>query len=139
MPFAFSDHFGNRTLNSGIDPSQTTIPLDALPPGFVDDVKCAADPRFPLRIGGDTRASHERVIVTGIADEANNEIEVERGVEYGAESHNAGTRVAHALPASSAQETTAAPLDRATLAAENQILRAAIRKLDERVTALENA
>jgi hypothetical protein len=139
MPFAFSDHFGNRKLNSGIDPSQTTIPLDALPTGFVDDVEAAARPRFPVRIGGDTRASHERVIVTGIADEANNEIEVERGVEYGAESHNAGTRVAHAFPAQAAQETVAAPLDRSSLAAENQILRAAIRKLDERVTALENA
>jgi hypothetical protein len=139
MPFNFSDFFGNRTLASDIDASQTTIPLDALPPGFVDDVEGPPGPRFPLRIGGDSRASHERVIVTGIADEANNEIEVERGVEYGAESHNAGTRVAHTFPAARAQETTAAPLDRSSLAAENQRLRAAILQLDERVTALENA
>jgi len=95
----FSDDFFPTALSSGIDATQTTITVDTLPSGFVTEVQNTSSPRYPLRIGGGSRATHERVVVTGINDAANNILDVERGVEYGAESHNAGTRVAHAMPA----------------------------------------
>jgi len=95
----FSDAFFPTALSSGIDATQTTITVDTLPPGFVTEVQNEPAPRFPLRIGGGSRSTHERVVVTGINDAANNVLDVERGVEYGAESHSAGTRVAHAMPA----------------------------------------
>jgi len=95
----FSDDFFPTALSSGIDATQTTITVDTLPSAFVTKVNNTSGARFPLRIGGGSRSTHERVVVTGINDAANNILDVERGVAYGAESHVPGTRVAHAMPA----------------------------------------
>jgi len=97
MSYRFSDHFSPTALSSAIDSTQTTITVDTLTSEFVSDVQAGGE--YPLRLGGGSRSTHERVLVTGIADAANNQLTVKRGVEYGAESHAAGTRVAHAMPA----------------------------------------
>lgn len=127
MSYRFSDHFPPTALSSAIDSTQTTITVDTLTAEFVNDVQAGGE--YPLRLGGGSRSTHERVLVTGIADAANNQLTVERGVEYGAESHAAGSRVAHAMPAGTAQEAVASPFQDAELAQQIQLLRAALNKL----------
>ena len=128
MAYDFSDWFPPTALSSPIASGDTTIQVDTLTSDFVDEVQ--AEGRFPLRIGRGTAA--ERVIVTAISDASANKLTVERGVDgFSAVSHNAGTRVAHALPGSSAQETTAAPLQRSALGAEIQVLRSALEAFEQ--------
>jgi len=103
MPYRFSDHFYVTQLSSEITSSATTITVDTLSATFADDVRSGGE--YPLRIG--RGEAQERVLVTGIADEANNKLTVERGVEYGASSHSAGARVAHAMPAGTATRINA--------------------------------
>jgi len=134
MAYDFSDWFPPTALSVSIAPGDTTIQVDTLTSEFVNEVQAGG--RFPLRIGRGTAA--ERVVVTAVADAANNELTVERGVDgFSATSHNAKVRVAHALPGDSAQETVAAPLQRSALDMEIQVLRAAVDKLDAREQAKE--
>jgi len=138
MSYDYSAHLHFTFLSASLNASagDDVIQVDTLTAEFAGDVRSGG--QYPLRIGRGT--DQERVVVTGINDEATNKLNVERNAgPYGLKSHPVKARVAHPLPAAAAQETTAAPLDRATLAAENQRLRAAILQLDERVTDLENA
>jgi len=138
MSYDYSDHLHFTFLSASLNASSgdDVIQVDTLTAEFASDVRSGG--QYPLRIGRGT--DQERVVVTGVNDEANNKLDVERNAgSYGLKSHPLKARVAHPLPAAAAQETVAASLDRAVLAAENQRLRAAILKLDERVTALENA
>lgn len=129
MAFSFSDWFFPTALSAGITNSETVIQVDTLTAEFASDVR-AASGKHPLRIGRD--GNQERVLVTGVNDEANNKLDVERGAgPFGAQSHNTGARVIHPLPARNAQETLSAPLDRSSLAQEIQALRAAVKSLDE--------
>lgn len=126
MAFSFSDWFFPTALTAGITNSETVIQVDTLTAEFASDVRAGGE--YPLRIGRD--GSQERVLVTGVNDEATGKLDVERGAgPFGAQSHNAGARVIHPLPAGRAQETLAAPLDRSDLAQEIQILRAALKQL----------
>jgi hypothetical protein len=128
MAYDFSDWFPPTALSVSIASGDTTIQVDTLTSEFVNEVQAGG--RFPLRIGRGTAA--ERVVVTAIADAANNKLSVERGVDgFSATSHNGGARVAHALPSAAAQETVAAPLDRAALDAEIQVLRSALEAFEQ--------
>ena len=129
MAYDFSDWFPPTALSLPIASGDTTIQVDTLTSKFVDEVQAGG--RFPLRIGRGTAA--ERVVVTAIADASGNKLTVERGVDgFSATSHNAKVRVAHALPGPSAQETTAAPLQRNALGAEIQVLRSALEAFEQR-------
>jgi hypothetical protein len=107
MAYDFSDWFPPTALSASIASGDTTIQVGTLTSEFVNEVQAGG--RFPLRIGRGTAA--ERVIVTAIADAANNKLTVERGVDgFSAMSHNGGARVAHALPTQQAQAAEAANL-----------------------------
>jgi len=136
MSYRFSDHFFPTALSVSLNSSTSddVIQVDTLDAEFADDVRSGGE--FPLRIG--RGQNQERVIVTAVQDEANNKLAVTRnGGPYGLKLHPAGSRVAHALPAGTAQQAVASRFKDAALASEIQVLRAAIQKLDERVTALE--
>ena len=136
MSYRFSDHFYPTALSVSLNASTSddVIQVDTLDGAFADDVRSGGE--FPLRIG--RAQNQERVLVTAVQDEANNKLKVERNAgQYGLESHPAGSRVAHALPAGTAQQAVASRFQDAALAAEIQTLRAAIKELDERVTTLE--
>ena len=105
MAYDFSDWVPPTALSSPIASGDTTIQVGTLTSEFVNEVEAGG--RFPLRIGRGTAA--ERVVVTAIADASGNKLTVERGVDgFSATSHNAGARVAHALPAQQAQVAEAA-------------------------------
>lgn len=136
MSYSFSDHFFPTALSVSLNDVlwDDVIQVDTLDAGFADDVRSGG--KFPLRIG--RGQNQERVLVTAVQDEANNKLAVTRnGGPYGLKSHPAGSRVAHALPAGTAQQAVASRFQDAALVAEIQTLRAAVQKLDERVTALE--
>jgi len=110
------------------------IKVDTLTAEAADDIRAGG--RFPVRVGRGT--DQERVVVTGVNDEAANKLDVERNAgPYGLKFHPVKARVAHPLPAKAAQETTAAPLDRSILNGAIQVLRAAVIKLDTREQAKE--
>jgi hypothetical protein len=138
MSYHFSDHFYPTALSASLNAntSDNVIQVDTLDGAFADDVRSGG--QFPLRIG--RGANQERVLVTGVNDEANNKLTVERnGGPYGLKSHPAGSRVAHALPAWHANKASGLPEAQGAQDAEIQTLRAAIDKLEQRVTTLENA
>lgn len=136
MPFDFSDHFFPTALSASLNASasDTTVTVDTLSSEFVTAVENSPNPRFPLRLG--RGSSQERVVVTGIADANNNQLTVGRNVgEYGLQSHATGTRVAHAVPAWAAGEANLTHKEIAEIWDRLQVLEAALRDLDSRVTA----
>ena len=136
MSYDYSDHLHFTFLSASLNSSggDDVIQVDTLTAEFADDVRSGG--RYPLRIGRGT--DQERVVVTGVNDEAANKLDVERSVgPYGLKSHPVKARVAHPFPAGAAQETVAAPLDRSALSAAIQMLRAAVDKLDTREQAKE--
>jgi len=136
MSYDYSAHLHFTFLSASLNASSgdDVIQVDTLTAEFAGDVRSGG--RYPLRIGRGT--DQEQVVVTGVNDEANNKLDVERNAgPYGLKSHPVKARVAHPLPARAAQETVAAPLDSSALHAAIQVLRRAIDKLDTREQAKE--
>jgi len=136
MSYDYSAHLHFTFLSASLNASagDDVIQVDTLTTEFAGDVRSGG--QYPLRIGRGT--DQERVVVTGVNDEATNELDVERNAgPYGLKSHPVKARVAHPLPAGAAQETVAAPLDRSVIDAAIQVLRAAVKKLDTREQAKE--
>jgi len=138
MPFDFSDVFFPTALSAGLNASTSdnVVQVDTLPSAFVTEVQNTDSPEFPLRIG--RGQSQERVLVTGINDASTNKMDVSRNEgPYGLSSHSAGARVAHALPSYQANKADDLARKKAELENQIQVLEAAIRDLDSRVTTLE--